>query len=115
MGGKKELHEQKADRRAIPQGQDGYQRTLLLRYTGHFIVVGKFRIRSVTDIERYDALLLVLHEVEHDRQGGKYVLQKSNEDEDGQHSHKNTILKKESTVNAKVGLVEANKKRTGET
>lgn len=94
MSGKKEFYEQRADRWAIPQGKDGYQCTLLLRYTGHFIVVGKFRIRSVTDIECYDELLLVLDKVAHDRQGGKYVIQKSGEYEDGQYSHKKYYIEK---------------------
>ncbi len=86
LSGKKELREQGTDRRAIPQGQNRRYRTLMLGYTGHFIVVVQFRIRSVTDIKCYDEFLLVmyLYKVEHDRQGGKYAMQKRGEYENGQ-------------------------------
>jgi len=112
LSGKKELHEQRADRRAIPQGQDGRHRILLLRYTGQFIVVGKFRSGFVTDIECYEELLPARYHAGRDRLGGKSVIQKRGEHENRQPSHTDTILKKESTVNAKVGLVETHEQES---
>lgn len=69
----------------------------------------------MTDVECYNGRMLIVSSAGCDWLGKKDVMKQHSEYENGQQSHKNTILKKESTVNAKVGLVETNKKRTGET
>jgi hypothetical protein len=49
-------------------------RTLSLKYTGHFIVIIKFRSGSMTNIECHDELMLAIYHVGRDWQGGKYVI-----------------------------------------
>jgi hypothetical protein len=101
LSGKKEFHEQSADRRVTLEVRDRRHRTLLMRYTGHFIVVGKFRRGFVTDVECYNGRLLIVPSAGRDWLGDKDVMKQHREYENCQQSHKNTILKKESTVNAK--------------